>query len=333
MATDMLAKYLECAYGESSKGRKELDSYLRRKEAELGRPLTHYHEGKVVKTRELLASTQIESTTLVQTEFHDTVIAGAKYATCMRQAVPVFRAKGPTYRATIKESNAATTAYASVVSEGADIPVRTQDYSYVDITVRKIGERPLITSELIEDGKFDVVAMEVENTGIRCENKLNYDTFDSMLENSGDEHDSAGSNLGTKAIASAAGVVKAKGFNPDTVVMHPELETLVIRDFVPGNYYGSETVQNTGRIPQLLGLRAFTWGGTSSGTTYTYDYDSDGDMGGIVYDSKAAGCIAMARDLTVEKYNDPVKDLLGCTVTMRYGGSYLQANAIARLEY
>lgn len=333
MARDMLARYLECAYKESNEGRRELNDFIRRKEVELGRPLTHYHEDKLWKTRELLQSTEIESTTLVQTEFHDTVINGAKYATCMREAVPVFRARGPTYRAVKKESVSSTTAYAAVVSEGAEIPVRTQDYGYIDIDIEKVGERPLITKELIEDGKFDVIALEVEHTGERIENKLNYDTFDSMFENAGTEHDCAGSNLGVKAVAGAMGKVKANGFMPNTIVMHPELETAVLSDYVPTNYYGAEVAQNTGQIPKLLGLRALVWGGTSSGTTYTYDYDTDGDMGGIVFDSRAAGCIAMARDLTVENYDDPVKDLRGVTCTMRYGGSYIQADAISLIEY
>jgi hypothetical protein len=37
--------------------------------------------------------------------------------------------------------------------------------------------------------------------------------------------------------------------------------------------------------------------------------------------------------LSIEKYDDPVKDLLGMKVSMRYATTYTNGYAISRLEY
>lgn len=331
---ELLARYLECAYKESSESKKELDRYLYRKERELGAPLTHWEDGKVVKVRELLQAEAIESTTLVQTQLHNTITKGADYAKCVRDAVPVERnAKGPTHRFVTDESTASSTAYAPKVAEGAEIPPRAVDYSNSDVSFVTIGERIPITRALVEDQRFDAVAKAAQNLGKRVENTLNYDTVDSMLENSGLEHDCTGSNLGLKALNAARTKVLAAGFMPDSAIVHPEFAGQIINDLVPSDYYGGEKAFNTGNIGYAIGLKLYTWGGTTSGTTYTWDYDGDGDIGAIVYDSEAAAGIAFARDLTIERYEQPIRDLTNAQATMRYAASYIQANAIARVEY
>ena len=45
-------------------------------------------------------------------------------------------------------------------------------------------------------------------------------------------------------------------------------------------------------------------------------------------DSKNAGVLYVRRDVTIEDYEDPVKDLVGAVVTARFRYATIRANAI-----
>jgi hypothetical protein len=51
----------------------------------------------------------------------------------------------------------------------------------------------------------------------------------------------------------------------------------------------------------------------------------------MILDSTHAGAIAMRRDLTVDRYEDPIRDLVGMSVTMRYDVKYLMGGAIVKI--
>jgi hypothetical protein len=53
----------------------------------------------------------------------------------------------------------------------------------------------------------------------------------------------------------------------------------------------------------------------------------------VVFDSKSCGGIGMRQDTRVEQYKDPIRDLVGMSVTMRAACQYGVANAISRVEY
>lgn len=292
--------------------------------------MRHLHNGKVVKVRELLLTEAIESTTLIQAEIYRTVIEGAEPVKCMRDALPVIRTNSNSV--TINKGETGT--YASVVAEAAEIPVLTQDYTAVTFTIVKYGVRPLISREMIDDALFDVVNLEVQKAGARVENALNQEALSQILEDSGTSHDTAGSNQGVKAIAKAIGVVKAAGFMPDVVIMHPDAEAIVLTDYVPaGGYYAVGDLAVTGKLPPVLGLKPLVCGVTDTSSTYTWDYDADNEIGMLIIDSKSAGAIVMRQDLRVEKFADPIRDLLSMSVTMRVDADSLHANATCRVLY
>jgi hypothetical protein len=69
--------------------------------------------------------------------------------------------------------------------------------------------------------------------------------------------------------------------------------------------WGGPAVAPTGRIANLLGMRVLVSTKVTSGTA-------------LVIDSKHAGALFIRRDVTVEEYEDPVKDLAGVAVTARW---------------
>ena len=319
--TQLFKTFMEMAMNPES-------SDIRKLAATIPKELGYNHDGKLLQVKELLLTEAVESTTLIQAEAHATVMEGSEPSICIRRALPTVGMKSRTMNWTVGE----TGTYAPEVPEATDIPIDDQDYSSVEFIAKKYGVRPLITKELIEDGLFNVAELEMRKAGRRVENRLNQNGITELIDSAGLEHDTAGTNQGIKAIAAAVSKVRAAGFNPDSLIMHPSAEAIVLAEFVPTNYYPTEAIVNTGMVPNILGLKTHTCGVTKNGTQ-EWDYDTDADIGMVIYDSVAAAAIGMRRDVTVENYDDPIKDMVGMTVTSRFDVEAIIANACCRVEY
>ncbi len=319
--TGLLKTYLEMAMNPESSVVKDLA-------AGIPGNVGYNHDGKLMRVKELLLTEAIESTTLIQAEAYKTVMEGSEPSICMRNAMNMVQMQSKTMNWTIGE----TGTYAPEVPEATDIPILNQDYDVVEFVAKKYGVRPLISNELIEDSMFPIIELELGKAGRRIENRINQNAITELIDSVTLEHDCAGSNWGIKAIAAAVSEVRAAGFNPDTLIMHPSAEAIVLQEFVPTNYYPTEAIVSTGMVPNILGLRSFTCGVTKNGTQ-EWDYDTDGDIGMIVYDSTAVAAIGMRRDITVEKYNDPIKDMVGMSVTARFDVEAIITAAGCRIEY
>lgn len=296
--------------------------------ATIPKNIGYNHDGKLLRVKELLLTEAIESTTLIQSEAHATVMEGSEPSICVRAAMDMVPMKSRTMNWTVGE----TGTYAPEVPEATDIPIRNQDYDSVPFVAKKYGDRPLISNELIEDGMFGIAEMEMRKSGRRIENRINQNGITELIDSATLEHDTAGSDQGIKAIAAAVSKVRAAGFNPDTLIMHPSAEAIVLQEFVPTNYYPTEQIVNTGMVPNILGLKSMTCGVTKNGTQ-EWDYDTNGDIGMVVYDSAAAIAIGMRRDITIENYNDPVKDMQGMSVTARFDIQTIIPAAACRIEF
>ena len=292
------------------------------------RSLGAYHDGKVEPVRELLLSTAIESTTLIQTEMYATVLEGAEPWKCMRQACTVLPMKANTLTIPVGEVGS----YAPEVAEGAEIPISDQDYTAVTLTAKKYGVRPMITDEMVADALYPVIEMEIRKAGAKLENTLNQIALTNLIDNtSANEHDTGGNNQGIKAIASAIKKVKADGFIPDRIVLHPDAEALIMADYIPTGYVGAEAAQS-GKLPNLLGLSPFITN-VADASSQTWEYNSDGDIGMVVFDSGNSTVIGERQPITIKRYEDIVRQLQGGTVSARWAVGTLQANAGARIEY
>lgn len=297
-------------------------------------------DGKFKPARELLLSDAIESTTLIQTEINRTILEGAEPAKCFRNAVPVFTMNANTMQINVGE----TGTYAPLVAEGAEIPINNQDYTARTWTSQKFGERPMITREMVDDSLFSVVELEVRKTGLRVENTLNQWMLQVLIENAGNEHDiaaAAGSVAGIQAYISARALNSADGFISDTIVCHPAMTSYLYKDFVPGYNQMAQQYINSGQLPSVLGCRVFECGVTLTSTSTPFASSAAGldwappadtKIGALMFDSKSCGGIGMRQDTRVEQYSDPVRDLVGMSVTMRAACQYGVANAICRVE-
>jgi hypothetical protein len=298
-------------------------------------------DGKLGKARDLLLTEGIESTTLIQTEINRTIIEGSEPAKCFRNAVPVFTMNANTMQMNIGE----TGTYAPIVAEGAEIPINNQTYTARTWTSKKFGERPMITREMVDDSLFSVVELEVRKTGYRIENTLNQWMLSVMLDGAGNNHDiaaAAGVIGGIVAVMAARQANLTDGYTSDTIIMHPACTTYLYKDFVPGYNPLSLGYVASGQLPSVMGCRVFECGVSCTSTSLPFkvaaansDWSgpTDEKMGGLIFDSKNCGGIGMRQDTRVERYSDPVRDLIGMSVTMRAACQYAVANSICTIEY
>jgi len=290
------------------------------------------NDRKDMRIVKLLQSEEIESTTLIQEEVFSTVLEGAEPAQCMRDALPIIKVNTNALRYVVGEEGA----YAGEVAEGAEIPIDTQDYTKRDFTIKKVGVRPLITKELIEDGLFDVIDLELRKAGAKIENKLNKDALEELLNNVANSVTvGTADQLSVGDIASALQSVRGSNFQPDKLILSSLGEGTLLADsnLAYVAYAGDNAALRRGSVgASLLGLTPMvttvdakdssgnSWGGTDAG-----------DILAIVLDGDHAGATAMRRDLTVDRYEDPIRDLVGISITMRYDVKYLMSKAMCKI--
>jgi hypothetical protein len=342
--TQLLIRALEAAAAGPAEKKAIQNEIVRRyipaAERELGnvRYMVEGEDGKMGTARELLLSTSIESTTLIQTEISRTVLEGSEPVKCFRDAVPIFKMNAKALQVNIGE----TGTYAPFVAEGAEVPINTQDYSARTWTAKKIAERPLITQEMVNDSLFSVIELEVRKTGLRVENTLNQWMLQILMDNAGNEHDLAAAistNGGIVAAINARAELVTDGFIPDRIVTHPAITPYLFKDFVPGYNPVAQQITLAGVLPSIMGCRVFECGvdcdtgSAPTAATQTWGDKTDGNMGMLVFDSKSCGGIGMREDLHVEQYKDPIRDLVGMSVMMRAACQYGVANSICRVEY
>jgi hypothetical protein len=289
---------------------------------------------------ELLLTESIASTSLLNEEVLRTVLAGADKMKVFRNAgVAMYQTKSNALRVPLGEAQV----NAPVVSEGAPIPDRTQEYGYRDFSIVKYGMKPRISYEMVEDGLVDVVAEEIFFAGAAIENKLNYDSLTALITNGTGVGSitTAGANTAGGSLAAmldCVNTIRKAGFFPDTAIITSVVEhDLMHKDQLAyANYAGGSEVIRTGRLPKnVYGLNIFITdnGSTTVDGTNPWAYVDSNDVGLVVMEAKRAFGIAMRRDTTVNKFDDIEKELHTLTATMRCDVNYLHPAASAHYHW
>jgi len=327
----MLAFALQSTY-EGASGRKELaEKAYPRLLRELGITAPTYHdlEGKPVQARELLLTEAIESSTLFSTEISGTIVEGARLQKCMREIIPKGDLmKGPVDRVPLGGSRG----YSEKVGEAAEIEFDSETYGYRDFTAFEVAERPSISEKLIRDERWNLISRQIAYAGEKMENKFNHEMLGVLIQNAGSEHDTAGSNQGRKAVNGARKLVKGKGYIPDTVILCSDSEGVLLDEVTLTNYFGGEAAQ-TGGITAIYGMRPAICDTTTSSTSYTWDYDADGEIGMYVFANRSAGMWLPKLPMQVKTGEDIVRRLREIVVNEEYAVNYMQADAGCRVEF
>jgi HK97 family phage major capsid protein len=210
------------------------------------------------------------------------------------------------------------------VAEGALIPVDVAAYSNTNVRPVKYGVRPLITKEMIEDGKFNLIQHNVQYAGKKmAENETSL--ILTALDGAGITV-SGGAALLISDITSAVQQMRENDFSPKVMLIGPEAfaDLMNIDTFVEADKLGSREMHENGFIGRVFGMDVHMFSSTASPTTTYSKYV-------YILDPSQAFVIAEKRPVTVENYDDLVNDMSGVVITQRIAVSLLRSNAVARI--
>ena len=206
------------------------------------------------------------------------------------------------------------------VAEGAAVPIETVGYSSSNFKPAKYGVRPLITKEMQEDAKWDLIAHNIMVAG-----KEMAENEDSLIITA---LDSAANTVTGGATVTIANITRAmqyledSDYAPTDLVVGPEVANDLrnIDTFVEADKLGSREMLESGFIGRLYGMTVHLISANIITTTTAY-----------VLDKSHAFVIAEKRPVTIEQYDDATHDLSGVVVTQRITVGALRTSAIAKI--
>ena len=268
------------------------------------------------QSHELSASEDLRR--LTQKAYYNAVIAGAKRREVMRKILPIV--KTDSHRVRVFTSNA--NGYASKGAYKGEPPVFHPKYTSVDAVAEKAWTLPLAPKELVEDAEFGLIENEVSLAGMRLENTLNQDAISALIDSA--EHELSINALSyPEAIAEASNEVASSQFTPTYMIATPDFF------FSAFGSFESPIMKNTnqGGLLNMVFLPVLSNGNKN------WAWENTGDIGAVVLDAEMAGLILMKEDITVKKYSDPLDDLRGAIVEMKYKVVVTKPKAICIIKH
>lgn len=229
-----------------------------------------------------------------------------------RQAVQVMTGTTPSIRVPI-----ASKAVAYQVGEIGGAPETAEKYTYTEIVARLWQCIPVVSRSLVEDCMWDVIERQYAEAGRAMAEAETNEILVGLIADA--ENTAAADTTNTlklSDIAIAVGKIGSLNRDADTIILHPTDYAQLIQDTAISYvmYFGGNVAQ-TGIIPQLLGCNVLV---SSKQTVKTC----------TVLDKAHAAVLFVRRDVTVEDYEDPIKDLAGAVVTSRFRYKIVDANSV-----
>jgi len=289
--------------------------------------------GKTIEVEHMEAA-NIQTTTLIEDEVYNTILAGVEPAVCFEEALPVLRTRGDGLRWV----KSAAVDYAEQVPEGSAPEVANTSYENIQFSLDRYAYRPLITTHLIDTGLFDIVEFRLRQAGTAMANAYNRRALDELVDGistNSVEEGTTGAMKATDLAAARVEITKVNG-RPDTLILYPSAEGDLLGDsnLIYASYAGSNTVLKTGSLfAPILGLKPYVCNVTTgSGASATWGDTSSGDIKAMVYDSKHPVAVMAAQDMKIAQFDDPLRSLhniiierwidcemteetVGCTIT------------------
>jgi HK97 family phage major capsid protein len=205
------------------------------------------------------------------------------------------------------------------VAEGAVIPIDTPAYSSRNFKPVKYGVRPFITKEMIEDGKWDLLAHAIKVAGIEMAENEN-DLIETALGSAANTV-AGGASVTIANLTRAMQYLEDSDYQPTDLIVGAEFlnDLRNIDTFVEANKFGSNEMLKTGFVGNIFGMKVWYVGSTWTTTT------------GYVLDRAHAFGIVEKRPLTVDRYNRLEDDMVGAVITTRIKVDYIRDSAICKI--
>jgi len=204
------------------------------------------------------------------------------------------------------------------VAEGADIPISVVEYEDKNLKPVKYGVRIPITQEMIEDGKFALLAQNVDTAGYKMAKKI-----DSLIIAQVDADAGAttvgGATLSIANITESMQDLEDNDYNPTDFLIGTEIANDIrnIDTFVEADKSG---VMNPTKslIGRIYGMNV--WVSSNQNKKYAY-----------IIDRAHAFVTAEKRAVTINQWNDLVRDGKQAVATMRFVTDSLRVNSISKI--
>ncbi len=210
------------------------------------------------------------------------------------------------------------------IAPGAEVPIDVENYTEIEVVPQKYGIRPLITTEMIEDANWDVVDRNLRYAGRKMglkRDSLIISAYDDANEGFPSQNavTETNSELTISSIVEAMKEVEQEDYKPTLMLMHPKqvMELRKIDTFVEADKAGV-TDPSKGFIGRIYGLDCIITTEVTADKVY-------------IFDPAEAGVFVVRRPITIEKYADPIRGLVGCSITARWAAKCLRPKAGARI--
>jgi len=206
------------------------------------------------------------------------------------------------------------------VAEGALIPLTAETYSSFNMKPAKYGGRIAITSEMMEDSKWDMLLRNVKRAGIEmAENETSLIITDAL--------DSAANTQAGSGAITISDITTAMQYLEDSDYVGTDMligseianDLRNIDTFVEADKSG---VMNPSKslIGRIFDMAVWRVSGNLITSAYAYIIDRD-----------YAFVIAEKRPMTFKNYDEVPSDMQGVTVTQRISVRYLFSSAICKI--
>lgn len=243
-----------------------------------------------------------------------------------------------------------TIARAYDVAEGQEIPEETMDWQAhegTEVKVGKVGLRLRVTDEMISDSQWDIIAMMIKAAGralARHKEKKMFTAFrnhgHTILDNSSDDirlhttgldvNGDPNNTLSAEDLLDIMIAVMANEYNPTDLIMHPLAWTVFARNELTGGlmmnnqmggHYpakqypkgssfamGPESIQ--GRLPFAFTVNLSPFAHLDK-KNKTFDI--------TCLDKSNVGVLLTKTDLSMERFDEPARDIQNMKFVERYG--------------
>jgi len=208
------------------------------------------------------------------------------------------------------------------IGEGAEFPDTREEFTSKTLTPIKYGLKLPVTREMVEDNKFDIVEHQVAEAGYQMQKKLDSLLLAAISSGSSSASNGVTASGGLTAAKLAEGISKleANGYTATDVIVDNNIayDLRLIDSFTEADKAGVNDPSQ-----RLIGK---TWGAkvwTTENGTANYAY---------VIDRSHALCMAEKRPISVERFDEVTKDIVGAAVSARWKVNYLRDGACAVID-
>ena len=261
-----------------------------------------------------------EGSLLIQKTIASNIVEAVEHKRIGRQLAAMYFGPGDIQGSSIDVDTEDETSQLKVqlIAEGAPVPLSAVSFSSSNLKPKKYGARILVTREMLEDGKWNLLDYNVAKTGREIAD--NEDTLIIAALDQANETVSGGAAITIANITAAMQNLEENKYTPTDLLVGVEVANDLrnIDTFVEADKSGSTTALTAGLIGTVFGMRVFM--ATTITATSAY-----------VLDRNHAFMVAEKRPPTLKTYSEDVYDIEGATVTQRITVSVLRSKAISKI--